>query len=172
MQQDKYLRDGYSIYTGVNRVLSKGQLQSLVKTSKEIWVPLKTTAKFPVISTGAGFHRGAWERMFRVSSNLNHSWFQDSQILAIQQTSSEAHPYNPWLIICRTGPICFGNFFLDGEERSGSTVARREFKVEMGLMVFPWWWTHRGFYLVLCYPFSWLSWQRQNFPCSFVTFFQ
>lgn len=41
----------------------------------------------------------------------------------------------------------------------------------MGLMVLPRWWTHRGFHLVLCYPFSWLSWQRQNFPCSFVTFF-
>lgn len=37
------------------QVILERQLQSLVKTCKEIRVPLKTMAKFPAISRGAGF---------------------------------------------------------------------------------------------------------------------
>lgn len=38
------------------QVILEKQLQSPVKTCKVIQVPLKTTAKFPVSSTGTGFH--------------------------------------------------------------------------------------------------------------------
>lgn len=125
------------------QVLLEKQLQSLVKTCKEIRVPLKTTAKFPLISTGTGF-RSDFSR-----------WAQRLSYIFC------------WLITSGTDLILLWQiyFWWREEEVRFSATARRGLQAVMGLLVFSSWWIHSsGFYLFLYYSFSWLPWQRQNFP--------
>jgi len=82
------------------QVILEKRLQSLVNTCKDIWVPLKTKAKFPAISSGTVFHSG----FSRWAQRLSYIFC--------------------WLIICWTGLILLWQIYFwwrEGRARFSAT---------------------------------------------------